>query len=377
MSSSREAFAYNLKKARLKMGLSQVALANLISYTGKAISKWESGIALPPADILPALAGALDTDLNSLFDFREKPSFFLGIDGGGTKTRFMLTDERGKVLNTLTLSASNPTSIGVENTVEIFKNGIKQVLGEIPFGKVSVYSGVAGCGLKKNRDLVIKAFENFRFSKFKVSGDAENIISAALGKEDGIITILGTGSITYAVINGEHHRIGGYGHLIGDVFSGAELGRSVIEAALSDVDTSGEHTIMTEALRVRTGCDPFTLLPDVYNHGKDFMASFAGIVFEAAAKGDKVALDIINKNAVKLAHQISSALKLFPQEKNSVPVYFAGGITHFYEQFFGILKQNIDNLNLGKLAVLECEPVIGAVLLAGAPCVIKGEDENA
>ena len=57
---NKQLFAKNLKTARVKAGLSQVKLAEMLSYTGKAISKWESGYALPPAEILPKLAKILD-----------------------------------------------------------------------------------------------------------------------------------------------------------------------------------------------------------------------------------------------------------------------------------------------------------------------------
>ncbi len=373
VSTMKKAFADNLKASRIKSGLSQVKLAEILSYSGKAISKWESGTALPPAEMLPTLAQALDTDLNSLFSFHEKPSFFLGIDGGGTKTGFMLTDINGNVLKTLILAGSNPSVIGAEGTAEIIKSGIKELCKDIPLGKISIYAGIAGCGTPKFRDEVMKQFENYRFSSFCISGDAENIISAALGKNDGVIAILGTGSIIYSCIGEKRHRIGGYGHIIGDVCSGTEFGRSCISAVLDDLDTSGPHTIMTEMLKERSKCDINDLLHEVYNNGKDFTASFAGIVFEAAEKGDTVAEEVIHKNAKKIAEKLVAALNFFPPYKSSVPIYLAGGIAGHFPYLVDTINQYITDERLSKINTLSCEPVEGAVLLAGAPCVIKSE----
>ena len=92
MEKQKLVFAENLRKYRKEAGLTQVQLAEILSYTGKSISKWELGLTLPPAEVLPDLAKVLGVDLNTLFDFKEDPILYLGIDGGGTKTQFVLCD---------------------------------------------------------------------------------------------------------------------------------------------------------------------------------------------------------------------------------------------------------------------------------------------
>ena len=370
---SKQLFANNLKAARIKAGLSQVKLAEMLSYTGKAISKWESGYALPPAEILPKLAKILDTDLNSLFDFREEPQYFIGVDGGGTKTKFMMTDRNGIVINELTLGACNPTSVGIDNSVTIFSDGIKQLCSDIPYGKVSVYIGSAGCGIKSNQELISKGLSGLKLSRLQISGDAENIISAALRGGNGVIAILGTGSIIYSVYGNTSHRIGGYGHFIGDTFSGSEFGRACLEAVFADLDKSGPKTAMTKAVTDMNGTDISKMLADMYAEGKTYMARLAHIVFEAANTGDKVATEILDRNIKRFSAQLSAALAHLPQDER-FSIVLAGGITHYAERFVDGLKQNITANNLGEIKILDCEPVVGAVLLAGAPEVKEREN---
>lgn len=243
---NKQLFANNLKIARKKAGFSQVKLSEMLSYSGKAISKWESGVAYPPSEILPELARVLDTDLNTLFDFREEATYFLGVDGGGTKTKFMLTDMDGIILKTLTLGACNPTSVGIDTAVSVFQDGIKQICTDIPLGKVSVFIGSAGCGIEDNQKTVLERLKKLNLSSLTVGSDAENNISAGLRGKDGVIAILGTGSIIYSSYHGKRHRIGGYGHFIGDTFSGSELGRACLEAVFCDIDKSGPKTTLTE-----------------------------------------------------------------------------------------------------------------------------------
>lgn len=371
----KQLFAKNLKNARRKAGFSQVRLAEMLSYSGKAISKWESGSAYPPSDILPELARILDTDLNNLFDFREEAAYFLGVDGGGTKTKFMLTDVNGCVLKELTLGACNPTSVGIETTVNIFYDGIKQICAEIPLGKVSVFIGSAGCGIEENQKIVYERLKVLNLSSLTVGNDAENIISAGLRGQDGVIAILGTGSIIYSSFNGKRHRIGGYGHFIGDTFSGSELGRACLEAVFCDIDKSGPTTSLTQKVIELKGNIISKILSDMYSEGKTYMAELAHLVFEEADCGDTVANSILDRNIERLAKQLSAALSFLPND-TTYPIVLAGGITNFADRFIDRLKERIVQKNLGTIKILHEEPVVGAVLLAGAPNVSYKEDNN-
>ena len=371
---NKQLFAKNLKTARKNAGLSQVRLAEMLSYSGKAISKWESGSALPPSDVLPKLAQILNTDLNSLFDFREDASYFLGVDGGGTKTKFMLTDKVGTVLRELTLGACNPTSVGIEKSITVFHDGIKQICNDIPFGKVSVFIGSAGCGIEDNQKIIYERLKMLNLSNLKIGSDAENIISAGLRGKDGVIAILGTGSIIYTSNQDERHRIGGYGHFIGDTMSGSELGRACLEAVFSDIDKSGPKTVLTEKVTAIKGNDVSKILADMYSEGKTYMSELAHLVFDAADQGDAVACAILDRNIERLAKQLSVALSFLPQN-DVFPIVLAGGITNFSKQFVDILKSKIASKNLSYIKTLTEDPVVGAVLLAGATNV--KEDKNA
>ena len=362
MSEENLGFAKNLKALRIKSGLSQVELAEKISYTAKAVSKWETGNALPPSNVVPLLSQALDTDLNTLFKYRDKPSYYLGIDGGGTKTRFMLVDSNGNTLNLITLPASNPTAVGLDETVRILQDGIKQILN-VPYPKVSVFAGIAGCGIASNSEYVTSKLASYGFSGLTIASDAENVIYAGLKGKDGIISIMGTGSVTFVSKNGKRTRIGGYGHIIGDAFSGAEFGRACIEAALYDLDKSGEKTAMTKQVLSRV--DDIVDIPNaISTKGKSYLASFADIVFNCAKDGDLVAAEILNNNIHRLAKQLSAALCNFNGKK--VQIVLAGGITNFSNQFLDKLNAQIKSDNQFEIKILKDEPVLGAVLAAGA-----------
>lgn len=66
----------NIKNARIKKGLTQEALAELISnedmtFGNTAISNWEKGTSKPDADTIFLLCKALDVDANYLLGWKE------------------------------------------------------------------------------------------------------------------------------------------------------------------------------------------------------------------------------------------------------------------------------------------------------------------
>ena len=118
MKSTARIFSENLKSRRKELGLTQEKLGELIGYSEKSISKWESGAAIAPSAVLPTLARHLLTDIDSLLYCPEEPSYYLGIDGGGTKTEFLLVSENGDEISRITLGASNPVDIGMSKALD-------------------------------------------------------------------------------------------------------------------------------------------------------------------------------------------------------------------------------------------------------------------
>lgn len=60
---------------------------------------------------------------------------------------------------------------------------------------------------------------------------------AATGQKHGIIVISGTGAIVYGITQqGERHRIGGWGHILGDPGSGYEIGLHTLQTVMKSYD---------------------------------------------------------------------------------------------------------------------------------------------
>ena len=352
-------FSKNLKALRKRKGFTQKQFASLLDYSEKAVSKWETGVNVPSIDVIFKIANALNVTMDELF-YDDERLYYLGVDGGGTKTLFVLTDDKGNEIAELESGPSNPYDIGIEETKKILKASIYEICKDVNLSSVVVFAGIAGCASGKYKEELCKFFDEFHFKAAYSGGDSENIIAAGLGNSNGIALIMGTGICAFTVKDGKSTRTSGWGYLMDKGGSGYNIGRDGLSAAYSDFDKSGEKTWIKELIEKETKKKMPELLPDIYSGGKAYIASFAKIVFEAAEKNDKVAINIIKQNMEETANIIRAAAKPFNEK---VKVIIGGGLTKEPELLEYLLNSLADK-DKYDIKLLDKRPVDGALFLA-------------
>ena len=360
-----ENIAKNMRLRRKELKMTQNALAELIGYSSKAVSKWESGAGAPPTVILPRLAQVLQMNLDTLMGDTSEQEFYLGIDGGGTKTEFALVDSDGNIINSVCLGPSNPSDIGIDSALNVLRAGIIEVCENIPKSKISVFAGLAGGSTAGTFDQISDFFSKFGFARAKNGSDAMNAVAASLGNADGICVVMGTGSVTFAQVNGKTYRAGGYGYLLGDAGSGFSLGREAIHAALCFEDGSGEETVLYDAVRKK--CKTESVLDSLgkfYSGGKREIAQYAPLVLNAYASGDKVAKRILLENLEKVAQTVRGASKHLPNTNKTARVVLCGGLCTKDEIIYRVLCEIMAEENYA-ISICESPLVLGALRLAG------------
>lgn len=367
MKSITEIVSKNIKQRRKELQMTQSKLAELIGYSTKAISKWESGNGVPPTVILPLLANALNTNIEALLSEHTEGKFFLGIDGGGTKTEFALADANGNIIRRALLGTSNPNDIDIDASLNILKAGIREVSSDIPKSNISLFAGLAGGTTEGVYEQLSEFFSRFGFANASNGSDAMNAISASLGKSDGIAVIMGTGSVTFAQVGTKAYRVGGYGYLLGDAGSGFELGREAILSALRFEDGSGEATSLYSLVKEKC-CSERILdsLGEFYRGGKRTIAQYGPLVLNAYLEGDKVATDILFRNLEAVAKTIRGAAKHLPNGKKPIRVELCGGLCTKEDTIAVALRKILEKENYS-INICKNDLVIGALRLAGMP----------
>ena len=371
--------AKNIRQMRHALNLTQAQLADRMGYSVKAVSKWENGQGLPPSAVLPDLAMALKTDINHLFQGTGEPSYFLGIDGGGTKTDFALADKEGNLLRKVTFGPSNPVDVGEKELFKILEEGIYQVCKDISFLQISVHAGIAGCSTGDYPEKLERFFQRFGFSRFSQGGDITNAIALGLGGSDGIAVILGTGAVAFTKTGDKIIKTGGYGYLFDDKGSGFSIGRDALRAVMEWEEGFGQQTLLTEAIRKKCETNRVTKqIPEFYIGGQRLLSSFAPLVFDAWDAGDEVARRILEENMQAVAQLIVHAGRVLSSCR-TVPVVLIGGITKRQDITVTLiqkyLEQELKTDNKYRLHVCSEPAYVGALILAGMNK--REENENA
>jgi N-acetylglucosamine kinase-like BadF-type ATPase len=143
--------------------------------------------------------------------------------------------------------------------------------------------------------------------KVRIEGDGCALISGMLGHRDGACMISGTGSSVYVRQGEEYYHLGGWGHLIDNCGSGFMLGRLAIQAACRFHDGIGEPTLLCELLEKQCGEPIWDHFLTLYKGDRPYIATFAGTVFEARRRGDRVAARIFSECVNDLVNIVFAA----------------------------------------------------------------------
>ncbi len=316
----------NMKKYRKALGLTQTELAKKLFISTQSISKWETGLSFPDIKNLCMLASALCVTTDDLLrsNIRSDKNAMIAIDGGGTKTEFILFYETGEILGRIVLKGSNPNTYGIENATATLREGIDSLLRICPT-VTAIYAGIAGCGIAENREAVL-SFLRTQYTQIpfiKVQTDIINVIYTAENTENCIAAVSGTGCAVYVKIGESLRRLGGWGYLFDRGGSAYDIGRDGLVAALAERDGLGEKTAITALIEKSLGASVIDKIPTFYSRGNEYIASFAKYVFEAYETGDTVAAKIIQATADRIAALINHAIKSCGANGNTL---LAGGM---------------------------------------------------
>ena len=289
--------------------------------------------------------------------------FYLGIDGGGTKTEAVLCDEEGNILSHLFESSTNANDVGVDIAIARLTLLIQKahdVLAENGCAdhSICVFGGIAGA--LNRRDRLLPALKStFPEDEIGIHTDAINLLSSELYRGDGCCMICGTGSVCFVRNGDELKRIAGWGYLLDRSGSGFSMGREALEAALRSHDGRGDATLLTGAVMEKLGGAPWDKLSEIYEGGKPFIASFAPCVISCAEEGDRVAFEILYRQAIYLAECLDAAYNLLDYREEPLQVVLGGGVFRAKSDLPSLIEQNVTvPINL---TIASAPPVFGAV----------------
>jgi len=305
---------------------------------------------------------------------RSSPGYFLGIDGGGTRTTAWIADREGKVVARSEAGPSNPHKVGLPGAQRELRRAVlgalkslKEVVGR-PRTPVleAVCAGISGSDQRSVHDPLLRwMHRNIRAGHHLLTTDAAIALAAALGDTPGIILIAGTGSIAFARDDrGRLLRAGGWGAQFDDLGSGFDLGRKAVAAALQAFDGRGPRTRLRNRICRALELADITAVVSMHPEPRQIAALFP-LVGDAAQQGDLVARQLCDAAARDLAYLAWALLKHAGWARRSVPVVCTGGVFLSSPLIRRGLARQLHRLApLARSEMLKRHPVEGALWLA-------------
>jgi N-acetylglucosamine kinase-like BadF-type ATPase len=300
-------------------------------------------------------------------------AFYLGIDGGGSKTEALVTDGEGAACGRGQAGGSNHLRVGIETATRNIERAVNIALVEsgIAIRQIEyAYCGIAGSDHPEHHERVVESLRTFfPRGNFIVDTDARIALTGAVGFGSGIVIIAGTGSVAFGRNErGQECRAGGWGPTLGDEGSGYAIGRDGLAAVLRAHDGRGKATQLTEILCREHGmCDPPDLPRFIYastTHADD-IARFSRLVMETAANGDAVAREIVDRAGRDLADCVLAVARRLSITNDGFPVAYVGGAFKSGDQLLGPMRNAIAaDAPRAELITPHHTPAEGAAMMA-------------
>ncbi len=258
--------------------------------------------------------------------------FYLGVDGGGTKTAAVLADESGRVVRILKKGPGNIAILDRGTLAQLIRNIITELVEGGKSAKIRWATfAFAGAGRAAEKETVAALIRGAGIKHYSVMTDAEILHYSIFGEDPGILISAGTGSICLLKDRkGRYHQIGGWGYLLGDEGSGFYIGSRAIRNALQNLEEGKMPTKLTRELLAFYGIDrPEKLISIVYSsvNPSRLIASCARLVCELAEQGEPEAGIIVDQAVEELLQLVKRAITFYGDSgKTPYRISLTGGI---------------------------------------------------
>lgn len=343
--------------------------------------------------------------------------YFLCVDGGGSKCTAVLVGSDGSTL-TGDAGPCNPSTIGLEATVEVISTAIHTALAKdtkmpsslADLSIASAWIGIAGYDRPALAPLINEAIEKLLGlslgPQLRITADIDLLAvnSAQWEAKSAIVLVAGTGSVAMSYGKAEDSkddensnvlirtgRVGGWGALLGDDGAGFAIGREALRTALRtsdalqsfDGDFDTDKTEMPNLSRAvlsyfreerlregnKTPFHPRDLLSSILSSTASSsptktIAHAARLVLSLAGE-DGQAKQILDKGAASLADLVAQLVAIKKLEPTQTALIMAGGLLN-HDLYNRIVREELTKrqLNFRWTAQVESPALEGAKFLA-------------
>jgi glucosamine kinase len=310
---------------------------------------------------------------------KQAVAYYLGIDGGGTKTTCVAGDE-----NTLLARAATGPSNVIRAGEQAARAALHQSIleacaksGISPNQVTCMVAGVAGIGRPEIRDFIQTALLEVVSGEITVVTDAAIALYAAFADGPGVVVIAGTGSIALAQDGqGNSARTGGWGWAISDEGSAPWIGRAAVAGILRVGDAGEAQEIEQYILRAWQLADRDQLILAANTIPPPNFGALLSEIDAAASAGDTLARSIFVQAAAELTRLAHLAANRLFTPDAAIPVAQSGGaFAHAPNLRVAFRRSLLTRLPNAILLPDLADPALGALQMARAKSQTPPQDD--
>lgn len=284
----------------------------------------------------------------------------LGVEGGGTKTAWVLAEHEADAFSVIDQGRLPPSNFRLTSGERL-----RAIFEQMPSEVDRVGMFLAGCATEEDRshltNLCRQVWPN---AKIVAGSDRDSGLAAALGRGDGIAVNAGTGASVTGRRGGRIEKAGGWGHILGDAGGGYFLSLQALRFILREYDLHrGEAQFTATILRALSLNSRDELVRWAQTADKMDVAGLAPVVFECAMNGDESVMKIVDEAAGVLSEYtaaVATRLGLLAPK-----VILLGGLFQRDGVYVHAFKRKLKkNLSDARVAMSEQPPELGAAWLA-------------
>ena len=296
--------------------------------------------------------------------------YYIGVDGGGTKTAICMAAADSSVLFNEVTGSSTWREHGAAAVVK----NIGKVIYDFPISKndsiAGIVLGLPTVGESKDGDFELdkELCKVFPEIPFYLTNDVEVGWAGSLDLEPGINVVAGTGSIAFGKNeSGQIARCGGWSEYFSDEGSCYWIGRKVLELFSKQADgrvpKDELYEIVRKEFNIDNDYDAIDLIHNKYMIKRENIASLQLLSRDAALAGSQSAKELYNEAVDELCLLITAISDKLQFKSNPFPVSYSGGL---YKTGDLVLPRFFSGIEAagGKPVLPKFEPVYGALLLA-------------
>lgn len=296
---------------------------------------------------------------------------FAGYDGGGTKTACVLTDETGRILGSGLGGPSNYLYCGREVAAESVRTATEQAFAAagLPMQRLDTAYMASAAILIQHGDAHVPFFSTcIDAERIICESDIYNIWFGSVREQPAVVSIAGTGAITYICSKEGFLRVSGWGPLLGDEGSGYDLGLRALRLVcrMYDGREPEDRMFMDAIFRHYDTKTPFELLRAL-NKGdtRSAVADATREVFALYEQGSATAAALLAQCADEITLSVLTATRRDGKARDYALI-LSGGLVRQESPVFAMLEQRLlqPGTGISQVTTLQVHPAVASAALA-------------